>query len=125
MHDLITCALLVPSVFGALAQRHNIFLRGTFCCPGVGQPNTSVYNAMLPSCIRFTGRTESDIAPVDAKMYQQSVRCCSVNLFLEATCLCETAHGHAGMKRVVVFAEKKRPAAVALTRKTLRALVCA
>ena len=74
----------------------------------MGQPNTSVYSAILPLCIRCAGKTESDIAPVGAKMCQQSVRCCSVDLFLEATCLCETAHGHAGMKRVVVFAEKKQ-----------------
>ena len=88
---------------------YNILLRGTFCCPGVGQPNTSVHSAVLPSCTRTrcAGKAESDVALVGAKICQQSVRCRSVEFVLEATCLCETAHGHAGMKRVVVFAEKK------------------
>ena len=72
----------------------------------MGQPDTSVYSAILPSCTRCAGKTESDIAPVRAKVSHQSVRCYSVELILEVTCLCETAHGHAGMKRVVVFAEK-------------------
>ena len=71
----------------------------------MGQPNTGVYKSILPSCTRCAGKTESDIALVGAKICYQSVRRYSVEPILEATCLCETAHGHAGMKRVVVFAD--------------------